>query len=78
MTSDIKRILLEKAKIYRKYVKNGRKQEDLDNLRNIMTISREIIKNTKHKYFSSLGEQLSDPSIGSKKYWSIKGKETKI
>ena len=35
MTVEIKRVLLEKAKIYRKYVKNDRKDSDRNLLRNI-------------------------------------------
>ena len=35
MTIEIKRVLLEKAKIYKKYVKNNRKDCDRNLLRNI-------------------------------------------
>ena len=71
MTIEIKRVLLEKAKIYKKYVKNNRKDYDRNLLRNITCKCRDLIRHAKEEYFVSLGKELCDPNMGQKKYWSI-------
>ena len=71
MTVEINKVLLEKAKVYRKYVKGGRTQYDKQCLRDITSISATMIKIAKEKYFSLLGNKLKDPNIDTKKYWSI-------
>ena len=71
MTVEIKRVLLEKAKICRKYVKNYRKDSDRNLLRNITCKCRDLIQHAKKEYFVSLGKELCDPNIGQKRYWSI-------
>ena len=71
MTPDIKRMILEKAKIYRRYVKNGRNDTDYQCLRDITSRCRSAIKYAKDKYFLDLGKNLNNPNIGQKKYWAI-------
>ena len=67
----MKRIILDKAKIYRRYVKNGRKAEDYQSLREITFRCKMAVKDAKESYFSRLANSLNDPNIESKKYWSI-------
>ena len=71
MTVEIKKVLLEKAKVYRKYVKGGRTKYDKQCLHDITSISATMIKISKEKYLSLLGDKLNDPNIDTKKYWSI-------
>ena len=66
--------LLEKAKIYRRFVKHGRSDDDRKTLRDISYKNAAVIKGTKTSYLSSLGNTLNDPNIGPKKYWSILNK----
>ena len=66
MTPEIKRMILEKAKIYRRYVKHNRKI-----FRDITSRCKSAIKEAKSNYFSPLGESLNDPSITPQKYWSV-------
>ena len=66
MTPEIKRMIPEKAKIYRRYVKHSRKI-----FRDITSRCKSAIKEAKSNYFSRLGESLNDPAITPKKYWSI-------
>ena len=63
--------LLEKEKIYRRYVKHGRSIADYQILRDITLKCKSAIKEAKSNYFSRLGESLNDPAITPKKYWSI-------
>ena len=71
MTSEIKRMILEKPKSYRRYVKHGRSIADYQILRDITSRCKSAIKETKSNYFSRLGESLNDPAITPKKYWLI-------
>ena len=71
MTPEIKRMILEKVKIYRCYVKHGQSIADNQNLRDITSRCKSAIKEAKSNYFSRLGESLNDPAITPKKYWSI-------
>ena len=71
MTPEIKRMILEKAKIYRRYVKHGRSIADYQILRDITSKCKSAIKEAKSNYFSRLGESLNDPAITPKKYWSV-------
>ena len=71
MTPEIKRMILEKTKIYRRYVKHGRSIADYQILPDITSRCKIAIKEAKSNYFSRLGESLNDPVITPKKYWSI-------
>ena len=71
MTPEIKRMILEKAKIYRRYVKHGRSIADYQILRDITSRCNSAIKEAKSNDFSRLGVSLNDPGITLKKYWSI-------
>ena len=71
MTPEIKRIILEKAKTYRRFVRNGRNPADRQILREVSYRCKLAIKDAKESYFTRLGNSLNDPNIGSKKYWSV-------
>ena len=69
MTPEIKQMLLDKAKIYRRWRKweNPVDGQALDDMAKRCT---QAIKVAKENYFNRLGNTLNDPNIGSKKYWS--------
>ena len=67
MTPEIKRTILEKVKIYRRYVKHGQSIADNQNLLDITSRCKSAIKEAKSNYFSRLGESLNDPAITPKK-----------
>ena len=69
MTPEIKGMLLEKAKVYRRWKKRGNPidGQTLDVMTERCTQTIEIAKEI---YFTRLGNTLNDPNIGSKKYWS--------
>ena len=71
MTPEIKRLLAEKAKIYKRYVKHGRNALDYQHLCNFSRRCKDAIDNAKQNYYTKLGNDLNNPDIGSKKYWSI-------
>ena len=54
MTSEIKQILLEKAKIYKKYIKSGRNDTNSNQLRNIINKSSALLRVVKSSYLFSI------------------------
>ena len=71
MTAGVKQLLLQKAKIYERYVKNGRTEEDFETLSAAQSRCKKAIKDAKKSYYTRLANSLNDPSLASKKYWSI-------
>ena len=70
MTPELKQMLLDKAKIYRRWKKRG-DPSDKQALNEISSRCRLLaINEAKENYFNRLGNSLNDPNIGSKKYWS--------
>lgn len=71
MTPEIKRIILEKAKIYQSYVKYGRNISDHQIPRDITSRCKSAIKKAKSNYFYHLGESLNNPVTTPEAYQSI-------
>ena len=71
MNSEIKKALLEKAKLYRRYVKKGRRNCDYQSLNESCTRCKILINDRKIEYYKNMSDSLNDPGISSKKYWSI-------
>ena len=74
MTEEVNNLCHNKAKIYEKYIKNGRSDADKHELASITKLSSDTITKAKEKYLSSLGNKLNDPQTGAKSYWSILNK----
>ena len=71
MTNQFKRVLLDKAKLYTKYVKNGRSPNDYINLQTSVEHCSNLIKIAKKDFYDRQGRMLNNPNIGQKRYWSI-------
>ena len=71
MTPEIKKMILDKAKIYRRYVKKGRNACDYELLQDIILRCKTKINEAKFLYYNNLSSSLTSPNIGPKKYWSI-------
>ena len=72
--NNIKKLLRNQNKVFKRYKNNGYKNEDkfvLDCLRNEC---QEAIVNAKEKYLKDLGAKLADPTTGQKSYWKILNK----
>ena len=74
MTEEVKKICYMKAKIYKNYVKNGRSDDDKDELVRMTSLSSDTITNAKDMYLHSIGNKLNDPQTGAKSYCSILNK----
>ena len=74
LNTNIKKLIRNQNKIFKRYKKNGYKNEDkvvVDRLRNEC---HEAIKNAKEKYLRDLGAKLADQTTGQKTYWKILNK----
>ena len=50
--------------------KAWKKVNDLDDVREVQKITNKLIKEAKQLYYNKLGEKLTDPQTGKKKFWS--------
>ena len=74
MTTSLKSAIKRKHRVYNKYVKSGRKPDDWEYVRTIRNQTSSKITQAKDEYFSSLGRKLSDPTHGTKSYWTTLNK----
>ena len=63
MTPELKSLILEKAKIYKRYVKKGRKAQDYQCLRESISRCRSAIYEANEEYFTKLAHSLNDPGL---------------
>ena len=68
VTEKIKKLLKDKSKLYKLYIKNGRKIGETFEYDQQLTTE---ISNSKKIYFDNLAEKLSDPKLNRKAYWGI-------
>ena len=71
LTKSLKTAIKRKHRVYRRYIRRGRKQEDWSLVRNLQFENSKKIAEAKNTFYSKLGNKLSDPHIGVKSYWSI-------
>ena len=69
ITDEVKKAIKRKHRVYRKYVKRGRKPDDWTRVKQIKTDTAKMITDAKNKYYTDLGKRLCDPSVGIKTYW---------
>ena len=74
LTHELTTAIKRKHRVYKKFVRHGRNQEDWTFVRNLQLENTKKIIEAKNKYFFKLGKKLSDPHIGVKSYWSILNK----
>ena len=67
----IKKLLIDKSKLYKLYIKNGRKIGVHEKLLNMTNNKTTEISNGKKIYFDNLRKNLSDPKLNRKAYWGI-------
>ena len=71
VTEKIKKLLKDKIKLYKLYIKNSRKIGVYEKLLNMTNNITTEISNSKKIYFDNLAEKLSDPKLNRKAYWGI-------
>ena len=71
MTASLKSAIKRKHRVYNKYVKRGHKEDDWEYVHTVHNETSSRITKDKDDYFSNLGKSLSDPTNGTKSYWTI-------
>ena len=66
----IKSAIKRKQKVYRKFCKRGRRDQEWSYVKRVRNETSKMILNAKEEYFHRLGRELSDPNEGMKHYWS--------
>ena len=74
MNANIKKLSRRKNKVFKKYKKNGYKNEDKEILDRLRNECQEAIITAKENYLKNLGAKLADPTTGQKSYWKISNK----
>ena len=69
ITDEAKKATKRKHRVYRKYVKRGRKPDDWMRVKQIKTDTAKMITDAKDNYHTDLGKRLCDASVGIKTYW---------
>ena len=69
ITDDVKKAIKRKHRVYRRYVKRGRKPEDWTRVKQVKNDATKMITDAKNKCHSGLGEKFCDPNVGIKTYW---------
>ena len=71
LTGNVKNLLRKQNKLYKKFKKNGYKNDDKTILDSFRIECSEAIKNAKEKFLKDQGAKLADPTTGQKIYWKI-------
>ena len=71
VTEKIKKLLKDKSKLYKLYIKSGRKIGVYEKLLNMTNNIATEILNSKKIYFDNLAEKVSDAKLNRKSYWGI-------
>ena len=71
MSREVKNGLLKNKRLYKKFVRDGRRDDQKDSVQKSRELVGRLIDAAKEGYFSRLGESLCNPKIGPKKYWSM-------
>ena len=74
ITHNIKTFLRKKNHAYKSFVKKGEPADMLEGIQNMITEGSKLVEDAKQKYFAKVGCTLSNPSTGSKLYWSLVNK----
>ena len=70
ITPQIKTAIKRNSRLYRKWIKRGRKVQEHNYVREIRNITNNLIRKAKQDYYLKLGNKLSDPKIGPKDFWT--------
>ena len=74
ITPLIKRFLRKKNRAFKSFVKKGHPEDLFEGIQNMIAEGSRLIEEAKHAYFAKVGRKLSDPSTGTKMYWSLVNK----
>ena len=71
ITQSIKNFIRKKNRAYKNFVKNGRPDNKLADIQDMILQSSKIIEEAKSQYFKKIGRTLSNSKTSQKTYWSL-------
>ena len=71
MTPNITTFLRKKNRAFKSFLNKGQPDDMLAGIQDMIAHGSKLVDNAKHKYFTKIGCMLSDPSTGTRKYWSL-------
>ena len=74
ITPSIKSFLRKKNRAFKSFIRKGQPDDMLEGIQNMIARGSKLVEDAKYKYFFNIGRKLSDPSTGTKMYWSLVNK----
>ena len=74
ITPSIKSFLRKKNRAFKSFIRKGQPDDMLEGIQNMIARESKLVEDAKNKYFFNIGRKLSDPSTGTKMYWSLVNK----
>ena len=71
ITQAIKNFLRKKNRAYKSFVRNGRPDDKLEGIQNMISEGARLIEEAKRNYFLKAGKTLANPGTSSKTYWTL-------
>ena len=69
ITPKVKSAIRRNSRVYRKWVKRGKKHDDHDKVREVQNSTNSRIRQAKQAHYVKLGNILSNPQTGHKNFW---------
>ena len=71
ITHSIKNFIQKRNRAYKSFVRNGRPDDKLEAMNEMISKGSKLIEDAKDRYFKKIGTTLSSPETGIKSYWSL-------
>ena len=66
-----KKFLKKEKSRFKSFIAKGQPNDMVEGIQDMIAQGSKLVEDAKHKYFTNVGRTLSDPSTGTKKYWSL-------
>ena len=70
ITPQVKSSIRRNSRVYRKWVNRGRNPTEHSTVREVQNSTSKLILEAKRAYFEKLGDELSNPQTGQKRFWT--------
>ena len=71
MTNKLKSAIKRKHGVFGKYIRQGKKQKDLNLVKEVRIATCKMVASAKEKYLMNFGWKLADRDQGPKSYWTV-------
>ena len=71
ITQAVKKFLRKKNHAYKTFVKNGRPEDKLEEMQNMISEGAKMIEDAKRNYLRKTGQTLANPRTSNKTYWTL-------